>query len=116
MKDVFTQTKNTGRYEEDMYWTIETFEKYASMCDMKYQLLRKELPVMLSGNSFSLLKNNSVAGESYTESISTLWTLFNSREKQTGLLADWKGMRISATFQANRDDSELSPHHSFFRR
>lgn len=107
------QTKFTGRYEEDLDGILETFETYATMCDLTDSEKRKSIPIMLSGNALSLFNKEAKACETFDEAATLLGSWYNSSEKQTRLLRDWQGMRLTSDMEKDPSASEITVYRTF---
>lgn len=65
------------------------------------------MPIMLSGNALSLFNKRVSSGESYDVAVKMLRSWFNSKEKQTRLLREWQGMRLSEAMEADAESSQI---------
>ena len=68
---------------------------------------------MLGGNALSLYNKEAKLINTYYEAIELLKKWYNSREKQTRLLSDWQGMRLSAAMELDPNASEISVYRNF---
>lgn len=68
---------------------------------------------MLSGNARFLFNYKSKKSQSYEEAIILLKTWFNSRENQTRLLREWKGMRLTLSMESKPETLEMKVYKSF---
>lgn len=103
VKDLVGRAVFTRKYEEDLDDILEMYVTYTGICDLSRTQMRKAMPIMLGGNSLSLFNKDYKACKYYDEGITLIMSRYSSREKQTRLLRDWEGMRLTTAIQAESD-------------
>lgn len=86
------------------------------MCDLTLTEKRKEIQIMFSENALSLLNKEEGINNSNDEAVALIKKWYNSKEKQTRLLRDWQGMRLSTAMYADPSTSEMGLYRSFIAK